>query len=92
MPWVKGQSGNPGGRPKGLVEVNKLAREYTEVAIRTLAKICNAGKSEPARVAAATALLDRGWGKPVQPVDGNGEGGAIPVEMTIRFVAPNGGS
>lgn len=23
----------------------------------------------PARVSAATALLDRGWGKPTQPID-----------------------
>ena len=33
-----------------------------------------------ARVAASTALLDRGWGKPAQPHDGDGEGGAIQHE------------
>lgn len=36
-----------------------------------------------ARVSAAQALLDRGWGKPVQPVDGDGEGG--PVELTVSW-------
>jgi hypothetical protein len=32
-------------------------------------KICNHGQSESARVAAANALLDRGYGKPVQTID-----------------------
>jgi hypothetical protein len=38
-------------------------------AIRTLASIMAKGKSESARVTAATALLDRGWGKPEQSVE-----------------------
>lgn len=34
-----------------------------------------------ARVSAAVALLDRGWGKPQQPLTGE-DGGAIKVEDT----------
>jgi hypothetical protein len=41
------------------------------------------GTSEPAKVSAAQALLDRGWGKPSQPVDGDGEGG--PVQLTVTW-------
>lgn len=64
-----GVSGNPGGRPKAIVEVVNLAREQTEAAIRTLAEIAvNADAHPGARVAAACAILDRGWGKPRQDV------------------------
>ena len=38
-PFLRGQSGNPGGRPKDLVHVKELAREYTEKAVMTLAEI-----------------------------------------------------
>lgn len=63
-PFPKGQSGNPGGRPKRLLEVRTLARRHTISAIATLLEIATHGESESARVAAANALLDRGWGKP----------------------------
>jgi hypothetical protein len=51
-----------------------LARPDTRAAIKTLAGIMNQSKCNPsARVHAAEALLDRGWGKSTQllaPVDG----------------------
>jgi hypothetical protein len=49
--------------------LEKLARKYTTSALRTLAEVAEKGVSEPARVAAAVALLDRGHGKPRQAVD-----------------------
>ena len=62
--WQKGQSGNPGGRPKEVGHVKELAREYTVEAIQTLAKIMRDGKApHAARGRASEALLDRGWGK-----------------------------
>jgi hypothetical protein len=64
--WISGASPNPGGRPK-LVG---LARQYTEVAIETLVSITREGKQGASRVSAAIALLDRGWGKLIQPVTG----------------------
>lgn len=66
--FLKGKSGNPGGRPQGVEEVQELARKYTPEAISALARIAQKGKSESASVMAATALLDRGWGKPGQSV------------------------
>ena len=44
--------------------------------VKVLAGIAENGTSEPARVAAAVALLDRDWGKPKQSLIGGGEGAA----------------
>ena len=73
MPFEKGQSGNPGGRPKVVAEVKELARAHTGQAIETLVSIMSNPKSAPAaRVSAANALLDRGYGKPPQHITGEG--------------------
>jgi hypothetical protein len=70
MPFHKGQSGNPGGRPKEIAEVKELARQHMPAAIEALVSIMNNAKaSDAARVSAATALLDRGYGKPQQHID-----------------------
>lgn len=75
-----GQSGNPGGRPKGNARVRDLAQAQTENAIATLVSVMEDKAAPPAaRVSAATAVLDRGWGKPAQPIDGDGEGGPIQI-------------
>ena len=74
-----GKSGNPFGRPKALIEVRDLARKQTAKAIEALVDIMTAGKSEPARVNAAQALLDRGWGKPTQAIEAT-------EDTTVRIV------
>jgi hypothetical protein len=72
-PFQKGQSGNPGGRPKVVAEVRELAREHTSKAVETLVSIMTNQKAAPAaRVSAANALLDRGYGKPPQHITGEG--------------------
>jgi Family of unknown function (DUF5681) len=72
-----GQSGNPSGRPKVPQTVKALAREFTDISIRRLASIVqDKGASPAAQVQAAQALLDRGWGKPLQQLE-VGEAGAF---------------
>lgn len=59
---------------KTPTKIQSLARSHTETAVTTLAKIMTSTKAPPAaRVAAANALLDRGWGKPQQSMTLNDE-------------------
>jgi len=67
-PFQKGKSGNPGGRPRALAEIQHLAREQSEEAVKTLVEIMRNAKSETARIHAADKILDRGWGKAAQSV------------------------
>ena len=55
---------------KAPADIRSLARAHTARAIQVLAGIMDQPDSpHAARVSAATALLDRGWGKPSQTVD-----------------------
>ena len=91
--FVKGQSGNPGGRrkdpailagyapeadrrPDPLVADRRPipnlvveARKYSALAIDTLVELTKDRHTDSTRYAAATALLDRGYGRPAQSLD-----------------------
>jgi len=79
MPFEKGKSGNPGGRPKEIGDLKIIARSHTKESIKTLVQVMKNKKSPAAaRVTAACALLDRGYGRPVQMTELSGkEGTAI---------------
>jgi hypothetical protein len=82
--WDKGQSGNPKGRPKGAKNRSTIARYWMEVNqslknpltgdtetmsqedLMTLALIKKAREGD---VAAYKALMDSGYGAPVQVVE-----------------------
>lgn len=69
---------------KTPTQIRSLARAHTEAAINCLAGIMNQEQApHAARVSAATALLDRGWGKPTQPIAGDDES---PLRMIITGV------
>lgn len=79
-------------RTKALTpsEVKSIARGYTQTALQTLAGIMtNEDVPAAARVTAAEAILSRGWGKPTQPISGEGEDGAL-VPFSVNVVIGTG--
>jgi hypothetical protein len=66
----------PDGTPKKRLptDLKSLARSHTQISIDALSGIAKNGESEAAKVSAAVALLDRGWGRPNQPHDAKVEG------------------
>jgi hypothetical protein len=73
--FQKGQSGNPGGRPKKTPdqrEVIELAKEAAPRAIGRLVELV--GNADPrVAISAATAVLERAYGKPTQPLANDAE-------------------
>jgi hypothetical protein len=66
------------------MDIRSLARKHTELCIRVLVNIAASKTApEPARVASARELLDRGWGKAATHVVGE-DGGDI--KITIRQI------
>ena len=82
--WKKGESGNPNGRPKGALNRSTIARKWLEVNqslknpltgenemmsqedLMTLALIKKAREGD---VSAYKALMDSGYGAPLQQVE-----------------------
>jgi hypothetical protein len=82
--FVKGHSGNPAGRPKDPPEfapdtagadrrtVDNIvieARKFSGLAVDTLVELTKDNHTDSTRYSAATALLDRGYGRPAQSLD-----------------------
>jgi hypothetical protein len=68
-PFRPGQSGNPGGRPRGLVAAIRAETEDGSALVDFMAKVFRGELAEVTlkdRVAAASWLADRGFGKPPQ--------------------------
>jgi hypothetical protein len=78
-----------------LTEIRSLARSHTRTALRVLVGIMRSDDATPAaRVSAANAILDRGWGKAAQPIE-NGDDGVLElihrIERIIVYPAGSGG-
>jgi hypothetical protein len=103
QPKRKGGARPGAGRPKGVVNratvaqkgtLEELARTHTEVALGVLVQVAQASESDSARVSAAMALLDRGYGKPRQAVEVGGDQDNPIVHRIERVIVrssnPNG--
>jgi hypothetical protein len=78
-----GKGRRPGVPNKATAAVREIAQQYTVEAVEALAAVMRDPKAPPAaRVSAATALLDRGHGKPTQPIAGDDE--MPPVSLSIE--------
>jgi hypothetical protein len=71
---------------KTVTEVRSLARSHTRTALNVLVGVMRNTKAPaPARIAAANAILDRGWGKASQAIE-TGDGGALELIHRIERV------
>lgn len=90
--FVKGQSGNPGGRPPKTDEqrtLEAMCRDKTQAALSVLLSIMDNGENERNRITAAMAIIERGHGKAVQPTTiGNPDGSKMDMNMTVTLVKP----
>ena len=79
------------GRPKGVpnkanADIKAAAAIHGPAALQVLLDIAQDEEKPPAaRVAAAQAVLDRGYGKPTQAIGGP-DGGPIEHVVRMRFV------
>lgn len=69
-------------------DIRVVARRAAPIALSALAKIClDTKESATSRVNAASLILDRAYGKPAQPLVGDGGEGPVDMRLDVRFVA-----
>jgi hypothetical protein len=71
---------------KSLIEIRSIARSHTRTPVNVLVGIMRSkDATAAARVSAVNAILDRGWGKAAQPLEG-GKDGALELVHRIERV------
>jgi hypothetical protein len=73
--------------PRAVTSIRSLARSHTRTAINVLVGIMRSEDATPAaRVSAANAILDRGWGKATQPMGSADDGKIEPIHRIERTI------
>jgi hypothetical protein len=88
--WVKGQSGNPGGRRKADYKMRDLALAKCPWALERLKKLASQNVDLRAAVAACMGILAYGVGKPVQSVDISAKDGSLAEMFRAAVRSANG--
>ena len=85
-----GAGRKPGKVSKAKLDIAERAKSHGEAALLTLAEIMqDTDAPHSARVSAANALLDRGFGKPTQAIDhGSSDGSMVVMPSLIALAAP----
>lgn len=68
----RGAGRKPGAITKAKLDLAAKAKTHADTALKALVEIAKRGESETARVSAANAILDRGYGKPTQSLQHSG--------------------
>jgi len=72
---------NPKGRRPHSYRARTLARRYTKQAVETLAREMDTATRPSDRIAAASELLNRGWGRPAQQISAEVDAKAVVVHL-----------
>lgn len=72
---------------KNSTEIRSLARAHTKTAVNVLVGIMRSkDATAAARVSAANAILDRGWGKTAQPIESSDDGALELIHRIERVI------
>lgn len=83
--WIKGQSGNPSGRPKRSLEIQRLFQERSEEAADYFIQVMrDENEKTENRMKAGQIMLERGFGKPGQSVIEEDIADKPPSQMTTQ--------
>ena len=72
--FKKGQSGNPGGRPKMPPDMKAAIQEKTPELLKSLFALARQKDDPRVQAVAIKELLDRGWGRAAQTINAKIEG------------------
>ena len=73
--------------PRTITEIRSLARSHTRTALNVLVGVMRSkDATAAAKVSAANSILDRGWGKATQPLEGGNEGALELIHRIERII------